>query len=43
MNVINRGELRGVVGKRFAMEDISLAHQAMEARDFFGKIVILGN
>ncbi|MBI2856444.1 MAG: zinc-binding dehydrogenase [Chloroflexi bacterium] len=40
MSVINRGELHGVVGQVFPLEEVSHAHQVMESRDFFGKLVI---
>ena len=40
MTVINRGELRGVVGQVFPLSEVARAHQVMESRDFFGKLVI---
>jgi len=40
MSVINRGELTGLVGQVFPLQDVSKAHQVMESRDFYGKLVI---
>ncbi len=40
MKVVNHGELRGIVGKVFPMEEVAQAHQTMKDRDFFGKPVI---
>ena len=42
MSVINRGELTGVVGQVFPLQDVARAHQVMESRDFYGKLVIQG-
>ena len=42
MSVINRGELTGVVGQVFPLEDVARAHEVMESRDFYGKLVIQG-
>ena len=42
MSVINRGELHGVVGRVFPLQDVAEAHRVMEARDFSGKLVIQG-
>ncbi|MQF48874.1 zinc-binding dehydrogenase [SAR202 cluster bacterium AC-647-N09_OGT_505m] len=42
MSVINRGELCGVVGSVFSLQDVAKAHQVMESRDFYGKLVIQG-
>ena len=40
MRLVNRGELRGVVGKTFPLEEARQAHQTMEDRSFFGKLVL---
>ena len=40
MKVVNHGSLRGVVGQVFPLEEVSQAHQMMDGRDFFGKLVI---
>ena len=40
MSVINRGELRGVVGRVFELQDVAEAHRVMESRDFYGKLVV---
>ena len=40
MKVVHHGALRGVVGRVFPLERVAEAHQAMEDRDFFGKLVI---
>lgn len=42
MSVINRGELTGVVGQVFPLQDVARAHQVVESRDFYGKLVIKG-
>ena len=42
MSVINRGELHGVVGQVFSLQEVARAHQVMESRDFYGKLVIQG-
>jgi len=42
MSVINRGELTGVVGQIFPLRDVARAHQVMESREFYGKLVIQG-
>ena len=42
MSVINRGELHGVVGRVFPLQDVAEAHRVMEERDFSGKLVIQG-
>ena len=42
MSVINRGELHGVVGRVFPLQDVAEAHRVMEDRDFYGKLVIQG-
>ncbi len=42
MEVINRGELHGVVGARFGLNEVAKAHELMESRNFSGKIVIVG-
>ncbi len=40
MKVVNQGELHGIVGKVFPLEEVAQAHQTMKDRDFFGKPVI---
>ena len=40
MKVVHHGALHGVVGRVFPLEGVAEAHQAMEDRDFFGKLVI---
>ena len=40
MSVINRGELQGVVGRVFDLQDVGEAHRVMESRDFYGKLVV---
>ncbi|MBF8267444.1 MAG: alcohol dehydrogenase [Dehalococcoidia bacterium] len=42
MSVINRGELHGVVGRVFPLQEVGKAHEVMESRDFFGKLVVRG-
>ena len=41
MRLVHDGKLRGVVGAVFPLEDASEAHRRMEARDFFGKLVLV--
>ena len=40
MKVVHHGALHGIVGKVYPLEGVAEAHQAMEDRDFFGKLVI---
>ena len=40
MKMVNQGALRGIVGRVFPLEEVAEAHRVMEARDFFGKLVI---
>ena len=40
MKVVHHGALRGIIAKVFPLDDVAGAHQAMEDRDFYGKLVI---
>ena len=40
MKVVRNGSLRGIPGRVFPLFDVGAAHQAMQDRDFYGKIVI---
>ena len=40
MKLVNQGELRGIVSQVFPLECVAEAHQVMEDRNFFGKLVI---
>jgi alcohol dehydrogenase len=40
MKMVNQGALHGIVGRVFPLEEVAEAHRIMEARDFFGKLVI---
>jgi NADPH:quinone reductase-like Zn-dependent oxidoreductase len=40
MKMVNQGTLHGIVGRVFPLEEVAEAHRVMEARDFFGKLVI---
>ena len=40
LKVVHHGSLHGIVGKVFPLDDVAGAHQAMEDRDFYGKLVI---
>lgn len=40
MKVVHHGALRGIVGRVFPLVEVAEAHRTMEARDFFGKLVI---
>ena len=38
--VLNRGAIRPVVDRTFPLKDAAAAHEAMEATNFFGKLVL---
>ena len=38
--VLNRGDIRPVVDRTFPLQDAAAAHEAMEATNFFGKLVL---
>ena len=40
MKVVRHGALHGIVGRVFPLQGVAEAHRSMEARDFFGKLVI---
>jgi NADPH:quinone reductase-like Zn-dependent oxidoreductase len=40
MKVVHHGSLRGIVAQVFPLDNVAAAHQAMEDRDFYGKLVI---
>jgi NADPH:quinone reductase-like Zn-dependent oxidoreductase len=40
MKLVNQGALHGIVSRVFPLEEVAEAHRTMEARDFFGKLVI---
>lgn len=40
MKVVHHGALHGIVGRVFPLQEVAEAHRSMEARDFFGKLVI---
>ena len=40
MKCVNNGELGGIVGQTFPLENVAEAHRVMESREFFGKLVI---
>lgn len=40
MKMVQQGELHGIVGRVFPLEEAAEAHRTMEARDFFGKLVL---
>jgi NADPH:quinone reductase-like Zn-dependent oxidoreductase len=40
MKMVNQGQLKGIVGRVFPLDEVAEAHRVMEARDFFGKLVI---
>ena len=40
MKLVNQGELRGIVSQVFPLGEVAQAHQVMEDRNFFGKLVI---
>ena len=39
-NLVRRGEIRGIVSRKFPLQDAADAHRAMEGRDVFGKLVL---
>ena len=41
MRVVSKGGLRGVVGKTFPLEDAVEAHNTIQGRNFFGKLVLV--
>ena len=40
MKMVHRGSLHGIVDRVFPLEEVAEAHRVMEARDFFGKLVV---
>ena len=40
VEMAGKGLIRGVVHETFALEDAAKAHEAMEGRNFFGKLVL---
>ena len=40
MKMVKQGSLHGIVDRVFPLEEVAEAHRVMEARDFFGKLVI---
>ncbi|MEC8945635.1 MAG: zinc-binding dehydrogenase [Chloroflexota bacterium] len=40
MNLVNNKKLKGIVGPTFSLSECSDAHNTMESRDFFGKIIL---
>jgi NADPH:quinone reductase-like Zn-dependent oxidoreductase len=40
MKMARRGNLRGIIGKVFPLQDAPQAHRLMESREFIGKIVL---
>jgi len=40
MKVVHHGSLHGIVANVFPLDNVADAHQAMEDRDFYGKLVI---
>ena len=40
MKVVRNGSLQGIPGRVFPLSEVGSAHQAMQDRDFYGKIVI---
>ena len=40
MKVVHHGSLHGIVANVFPLDEVASAHQAMEDRDFYGKLVI---
>lgn len=40
VGMAGRGTIEGVVHKTFRLQDVRYAHEAMESRDFFGKLVL---
>ena len=40
VELAGRGVIRGVIHETFALEDAAKAHEAMEATNFFGKLVL---
>ena len=40
MKVVHHGALHGIVGRVFPLDEVAEAHRTMQARDFFGKLLI---
>ena len=40
MRAVWHGNLKGIVGRTFALEDVAEAHDSLKSREFFGKLVI---
>ena len=40
MKLVRQGELHGIVGRVYPLQEAAEAHRTMEARDFFGKLVL---
>jgi NADPH:quinone reductase-like Zn-dependent oxidoreductase len=40
MKMVQQGALHGIVGRVFPLDEVAEAHRTMQARDFFGKLVI---
>ena len=40
MKCVHNGELKGIVGQTFPLDNVAEAHRVMESREFFGKLVI---
>ena len=38
--MVRHGALHGIVGRVFPLEEVAEAHRTMEARDFFGRLVV---
>jgi NADPH:quinone reductase-like Zn-dependent oxidoreductase len=40
VELVARGTIRAVIHETFALEDVARAHEVMESRNFFGKLVV---
>jgi len=40
MKLVHANKLKGIVGATFPLQESAEAHQLMESRNFFGKIIL---
>jgi NADPH:quinone reductase-like Zn-dependent oxidoreductase len=40
LEAVDNNQIRGVIHRIFPLEEVAHAHEVMEAREFFGKLII---
>ena len=40
LEAVDNDQIRGVIHRTFSLEEVAHAHEVMEAREFFGKLII---